>query len=249
MQTSLPSPKAVLLNLLRADLTTQWRNRRSVVLSLLVPMILLLSWKGMIDKVGAAFVLSMSINIGLISLGLMGYANSVARDRDKGVFQRLRASPVSAWQIMLSRLLVQLIMILLITVLVFIAGYEYDHIRLSAGSYLLTFLVALIGGAVYLSLGQLIVGRVKNPETVNSTSRLVYIAFIIVGMFGEMGVLGKQVKDLVRWSPYGTVKGLLTYSLQPGTWTNDHTLMLLTTIGYIVVFATLGIKWFKWSTR
>lgn len=249
MENQLPSSKSILLTLLQADFTTQWRNRRSVLLSLLIPVIILLSWKGMVSKVGGPFVLSMSINLGLISLGLMGYANTVARDRDKGIFQRLRAAPVDAWQIMVSRLLVQLTMILLITLACFIAGYQYDHIQLPIQGYILAFFSALIGGAVYLSLGQLIVGRVKNPETVNSTTRLVYIAFIIIGMFGELGQLGEQVKTAVKWSPYGSVKALIGYSLQPGTWTGDQTLMILVTLGYIIVFAFLGIKWFKWSTR
>ncbi len=249
MPTQLPSSKTALLTLLQADFTTQWRNRRSVILALLVPAILLFSWKGIISKLGGPFALSMSINIGLISLGLMGYANNIARDRDKGVFQRLRAAPVAAWQIMVSRLLVQLCMILLLTFVVFIMGYQYDHVVLSAAGYVLATFVSLIGGAVYLSLGQLIVGRVKNPETVNSTTRLVYIGFIIIGMFGEMGQLGEQVQKLVHWSPYGAVKTLMAYSMNPGPWTSDNTLMVLCTLGYVLVFATLGIKWFKWSTR
>ena len=79
---------------MRADFTTQWRNRRSVMMSLLVPLIILISWKGLIDKFGGAFVFSISLTIGLVSIGMMGYAISVARDRDKGIFQRLRVTPM-----------------------------------------------------------------------------------------------------------------------------------------------------------
>ncbi len=123
METMIPKTSAALSSLLRADFTTQWRNRRSTVLILLVPVIILISWKGVIDKLGPTFALSTCITLGLIAVGLMGYSNAIARDRDKGVFQRLRVTPVPAWSIMVSRLIVQLAMIVLVTAAVFIAGF------------------------------------------------------------------------------------------------------------------------------
>ena len=80
--------------MLRADFTTLWRNRRSSWLVLAVPLIILVSWKGLVEKAGGLFVLSSCITIGLTSIGLMGYSNAIARDRDRGVFQRLRVGPV-----------------------------------------------------------------------------------------------------------------------------------------------------------
>ena len=249
METIIPSTSAALSSLLRADFKTQWRNRRSVILVLLVPVIILISWKGIIAKMGGPFALSTCITIGLTAIGLMGYSNAIARDRDKGVFQRLRVTPVPTWSIMISRLIVQLAMILLLTLLIFVVGYDYDKITLSTAGYILTFLVSFIGGAVYLGLGQMIVGLVKNAETVNSTTRLVYFVFIMVGMFGDLGVLGIGLKNVIQWSPYGTVKTILSASMQPSTWNSNTSMALFATILYAVIFSFLGIKWFKWSSQ
>ena len=249
MQTVIPKTSAALTSLLRADLKTQWRNRRSVILLLLVPVIILIAWKGMIVKVGGAFVLSTCITIGLNAIGLMGYSNAIARDRDKGVFQRLRVTPVPTWSIMVSRLIVQLLMILLVTTFVFLVGSEYDKVNLSPAGYALTFFTAFVGGALYLGLGQMIVGLVKNAETVNSTTRLVYFVFIMVGMFGDLGVFPTEVQKIIRWSPYGTVKNILASSMQPSNWDNTSTLALLATLGYAILFSYLGIKNFKWNTN
>lgn len=249
MEIILPKTSAVLAALLRADFTTLWRNRRSVVMVLLVPMIIVFAWKGLIATAGGAFVLSNAITLGLVAIGLMGYTNSVARDREKGVFQRLRVSPLPLWTIMVSRLLVQLALILTLTIVVFISGYNFDQIKMSAGGYAATLVAAVIGGSVYLSLGQIIVGRIKNPETVNSTARLVYFAFILVGMFGESGLIGAKFKEAVLWTPYGTVSTILTGSLEPAKWNNATSMALLLTLGYTLVFATLGIKWFKWDAK
>jgi ABC-2 type transport system permease protein len=249
MQTTIPSIRTVLSTLLRADLTTQWRNRKSVILVVLVPVIILISWKGLVVKLGGSFVLSNCITIGLNAIGLMGYSNAIARDRDKGVFQRLRVAPVPSWSIMVSRLVVQLAMILLVTGAVFLGGYYFDKISLSPSGYVLGFAAAFVGGAVYLALGQMIVGLIKNPETVNAVTRLVYFIFIMIGMFGELGMLGHELGEVVRWSPYGAVKRLLAGSMIPETWTYQTTISLLVTIGYTIIFTILGIKWFKWNSR
>lgn len=249
MSTTIPKNSTALAALLRSDFTTQWRNRRSVILVLLVPIIILISWKGVMAKMGAAFVLSTCITIGLTAIGLMGYSNALARDRDRGVFQRLRVAPIPNALIMISRLTVQMAMIIFLTAVVFFVAYQNLHISLSTGAYLLGVIAAFIGGALYLGLGQMIAGLQKNAETVNATTRLVYFVFIMVGMFGEMGVLGEQFKKAVHWSPYGTVKTIVAAALQPTHWSMDTTYALMVTVGYSVVFAVLGIKWFKWNTK
>src|SRR5665213_797757 len=246
METTIPKTADAFFPLIRADFTTQWRNRRAVMMSLLVPLIILISWKGLIPKFGGAFVFSISLTIGLASIGLMGYAISVARDRDKGIFQRLRVTPMPTSYIMMSRLAVQLGMIALLTIAVFIIGYEVDKISLTPIGYVLTFITAFLGGALYLGFGQMIVGLIKNAETVNSTTRLVYIAFIMLGMFGELGAFGVDLKNIIHWSPFGTVKTILASAMQPATWNNEATIALVATVAYALVFSFLGIKWFKW---
>lgn len=247
METTIPKPADAFRSLVRADFTTQWRNRRSVILSLLIPVIILTSWKGLVPVFGGPFVLSISMTIGLTSIGLMAFATSVARDRDKGVFQRLRVTPVPTFFIMLSRLMVQLAMIILLTTFVFIVGSNYDKITLSPAAYALTFVTAFLGGALYLGLGQMIVGLVKTAETVNSTTRLVYIAFITLGMFGEFSSSMKELKTIIHWSPFGTVKTILASSMEPSTWNYESSLALMVTIIYAAIFSFLGIKWFKWN--
>jgi ABC-2 type transport system permease protein len=253
MPTLIPSTSVVLKSLLRADFTTQWRNRRAVIITLVVPGIILMSWKSMVGSIGGPFVLSNAITIGLFASGLMGYANTVARDRDKGIFQRLRVAPIPSWAIIGSRLLVQLTMIMLITTIVFVLGKDYDGISLSPTAYALTYFTAIVGGSVSLSLGQMIVGFIKNPETINSTTRLVYIAFIVTGMFGEiymaLNKVDKILAYVVKYSPYGTVKTILSTGMEPAKWNMDTSTALLAAIGYTIVFTFLGIKWFKWNTK
>ena len=79
------------------------------------------------------------------AIGLMGYSNATARDRDKGIFQRLRVAPLTAWSIMASRLTVQLAMIMLVTTGVFVAGHYADNITLQPAGYAVGLVMAFIG--------------------------------------------------------------------------------------------------------
>ncbi|MBV9963642.1 MAG: ABC transporter permease [Parafilimonas sp.] len=251
MATTIPSTSIVLKSLLRADLKTQWRNRRAVILSLLIPVVILYTWKPLITEhmMAGTAALSSCTTIGLMAIGLMGYTNSIARDRDKGIFLRLRVAPLPAWTIMISRLFVQLVMILLVTIFVLIAGYSFDNIILPATGYLLAFIAAIVGASVYLALGQVIVGLIKNPEIVNATTRLVYFVFVMTGMLGQFAPIWEVVKNCIKWSPYGTVQTILSASMDPSKWTSTTTQALLATIGYAAVLATIGIKKFQWSAK
>jgi len=246
---TIPKISAVLPVLFKADLITQWRNRRAVMLSLLIPVIILVAWKDLVGAMGGAFVLASCITIGLNAIGLIGYPNSIARDRDKGVFQRLRITPIPKWTIMCSRLVVQLFLIFLACTIVFIVGYFFADIKISPIGYLLAYLTVTLGGIVYLGMGQVIVGLISNPETVNSTGRLLYFVFFMVGMFGQTGMIGQQLKEICGWSPYGTVQLILTASMKPGIWDKTAAEAFLLTLVYAVSFATLGIKKFKWITK
>jgi ABC-2 type transport system permease protein len=250
-ETIIPKTSTVLFTLFRADLATLKSNRRSAIITFFVPLVILIFWKGLIDKNGGGgtFVLSTAITMGLVAIGLMGYTISISRDRDKGIFQRLRVAPMPTWAIMASRISIQLLMIMVLTLAVFIIGFEYDKILLSWQGYVITFFIAFLGGAVYLSVGQLIVGLIKNPETVNATTRLVYFLFIMLGMVGDLLVKNQAIRRIIHWSPYGSVKLMLAASMEPAKWNNNTTIAVLVTLCYIVVFAGIGIKNFKWSSK
>ena len=115
-----PNPRLILNSLLRADFIVFLKNRRSLILSVLLPYLILVSTnskKGTANLGGPLFVIGLSITYGIASTSIMGYSLATARDREKGVFQRLRVTPASTGAIMGSRLIVQLLANLIIALL------------------------------------------------------------------------------------------------------------------------------------
>jgi len=53
---------------------------------------------------------------------------------------------------------------------------------------------------------------------------------------------------VAEWSPVGTVMTLFA-GAQPVAWSARDVESLLAVVGYIVVFAVVGIRWFQWEVR
>ena len=151
--TAEPPLRLVFGSLLRADFLVFLKHRRALIISLVLPVFVLISTSGTkaTNKFGGAeFVIGLAIAYGLLSTSLIGYGLTVARDREKGVFQRLRVTPAPTWTIMTSRLAMQAVANLIIAVAVVIIGSQIHHISPSAGQYALVLLVSILAGAVFL---------------------------------------------------------------------------------------------------
>jgi ABC-2 type transport system permease protein len=250
--TASPNARLIFTSLLRADFIVFVKNRRSLIMSILLPYLILVSTeskKGTAHLGGTLFVIALSITYGIASTSIMGYSLAVARDRERGVFQRLRVTPASTWAIMGSRLLVQVLANLIIAVVVVILGSRVHHLSLSVDQYGLVLLISILGGAMFLCIGQALVALIKSSETVNSTARLLYIGLIFLGLLGQGGSLGRVWDDIARWSPVGTVMTLFDGVLNLSAWNSADLESLLVAIGYIVVFSVVGIRWFQWEVR
>ena len=250
--TAGPSLRLVLSSLLRADFLVFLKHRRALVISLVLPVFVLLSTSG--GKAtqrfgGAEFVIGLAIAYGLLSTSLIGYALTVARDREKGVFQRLRVTPAPTWTIMTSRLAMQVVANLIISIAVVIIGSQIHHLSLSAGTYALVLLVSILAGAVFLSIAQALVGLVKSADSVQAIARVLFAVLILLGLLGQSGALGAFWSSVARWTPVGVVMTLFAGVLGLHPWYSRDTLSLLACFGYIVVCAGIGIRWFQWDAR
>lgn len=248
-----PSPKPLyyLRILLYADLIVLLKNTRALAISVVAPIyILFISNFNKAARLGsAAFLVVLAITIGLLAMALMGYTLVVARDRERGVFQRLRVTPAPTWVIMLSRLLIQLLADLIITIIILVVGSRLHHLALSSGEYVSVLLVAALAGAVFLSIGQMLVGLIKSATTINAVNGLLYAALLLTGLLGPNGTLGSTIQTISKWTPVGTVMTIFEGALHEVAWNGQSWLSLLVCFGYIVMCASIGIVWFRWDAK
>ena len=249
-RSALPALGPSLAALLEVDFSVQLRNYRSLLLSLVLPVVILVAFSA--NKRAAALAdprvrVSLVMILGMATIAIFGYALNTATDREAGIFQRLRVTPAPTWAIMVSRLVVQVAVILLMAIVVLVVARIFQNVTLDALAYGLTLAVAMAGAAVFLSIGQALVGLVRSADTLNAVSRLVYIPLFGLGVLGRTDILGSTVQDIGRWSPGGIVVTLLISAMEPATWSSDAWWSLLACVGYTAVFVFLGIRWFQWG--
>jgi ABC-2 type transport system permease protein len=247
-----PTLSGTLRALLQADLTVQLRNGRALALTLLPPLALLygLSAGKRAALLGGPIVnVALALTLGIASIAILGYTATVARDRELGVFQRLRVTPAPTWTIMVSRLAVQILSMLAMSVVVLVAAAVVEKVTLDPAAYLLALLAVIFSSAVFLGVGQALVGLLKSPDTVNAVGRVSYLPLFVLGLFAHSTIFGTTFETVARWSPGGAVATLLAGAMQPAAWSADTWWALLASVLYAVVFAGIGIRWFQWSTR
>jgi ABC-2 type transport system permease protein len=248
-----PALTEIFRALLEADFTVQLRNNRALLLSFALPLVLLFAlfaspaYKRAIGLGDPQFKVAVALTLGMASIAILGYSMTVARDREKGVFQRLRVTPAPTWAIMASRLLVQLAANLATALVVLVAANLFAHVSLTAEAYLLTLICVIFSSALFLSVGQALAGLVKSADTLNAVGRLAFLPLFALGLFGQSTVFGTTFELISRWSPGGTVETLLSGAMNPSSWNSDTWLALAVSTAYSVVFAGIGIRWFQWG--
>jgi len=249
---AVPAWSSSLQVLLRADATAQVRAPLSLVFTFALPLILLVATglgKNSTVLVGPQFRISLALTVGLVSIGTIGYSLSIARDRDIGVFQRLRVTPAPTWAIMVSRWIVQLGAVLVMAIVVLLVAALFLGITLPPQEYVFTVLVTLLGSAVFLSIGQAIVGLIASAATLQATGRLLYVPLIGLSLFGDTDRFGTAVQMVSRWSPGGCLETLLSCAMGATAWDAQVWGALFASLGYTVVFAVIGIRWFRWVSH
>jgi len=263
-----PALSEIFRALLEADFTVQLRNNRALLLSFALPLVLLFTlfaspaFKRVIALGDPQFKVAAALTLGMASIAILGYSMTVARDREKGIFQRLRVTPAPTWMIMASRLLVQVAANVATAVVVLVAAHVFEGYTVFQNAdsnspdaadyvvaYLLTLICVIFSSTLFLSVGQALAGLVKSADTLNAVGRLAFLPLFALGLFGQSTVFGTTFELISRWSPGGTVETLLSGAMNPSSWSSDTWLALVACTAYTVVFAGIGIRWFQWGAR
>lgn len=252
VDTARPPMGLAMRSLLRADSIVLLNSKPSLFLSTLLPIVILVATtigKAQSRIGGSSLIIGLALTLGLLTSSLFGYTLTLAHDRELGVLQRLRVTTAPNWMIMTSRLIVQVATNLIASIIVVIVGAIVRGLTFNIGQYLLVIAVAVLGAAVFLAIGQAVVGLVKSTSAINAISRLLMILLILLGLLGGTGILGDTIKAIADWSPVGALMALFSDVLNQSGWSGQDTYSLLACTGYIIVFAFIGIRWFRWESR
>jgi len=190
------------------------------------------------------------IVLNALSFGLVGSSNMMLEMREKSVLRRLQASPLPAGQLIGSYLLVNLLIGILQSTLIIIAGVLLYKVPVSGLSLALAYPMILAGLLAFMALGGIISGVAAKAGTATAVGMTIYSSLMFISdMVFPLDMLPNWLRNVVPYLPaYPVVQlvrsALLDAALDP-KWIAH--LLLLATYGIGATF--IAAKLFRWEPK
>ena len=190
------------------------------------------------------------IVLNALSFGLVGSSNMMLEMREKSVLRRLQASPLPAGQLIGSYLLVNLLIGILQSTLIIIAGVLLYKVPVSALSLALAYPMILAGLLAFMALGGIISGVAAKAGTATAVGMTIYSSLMFISdMVFPLDMLPNWLRNVVPYLPsYPVVQlvrsALLDATLDPKWLTH---LFLLAVYGLGATF--IAAKLFRWEPK
>ena len=190
------------------------------------------------------------IVLNALSFGLVSSSTMMLEMREKGVLRRLQATPLPAVQMIGSYLLVNIVIGVLQSTLIIIAGVLLYQVPLSAMGLLLAYPMILIGMLAFMALGGIISGVSAKAGSATAIGMTVYFLLMFISdMIFPLDMLPAWLQNVVPYLPaYPVVQlvrsAMLDASLDPH-WASQ---MLLLAV-YGIVATLLAAKLFRWEPK
>jgi ABC-2 type transport system permease protein len=264
--------------LLKANFLLYVRNRGGVFWNLLMPVGLMLLFgllysssnfgevtgpNGVKQKFNyVTYMVPGLIVLSALGTGMIGFASVLATYREKGIFRRIRVTPLPIANFLVATVVIRSVIALLqagiiIAVGIIVFGASFDWSGLPLG-----ILIVLLICLVFVALGQLIASVVVHNETVSSVVQIVNLPLMLLGglfiplsQFSNVPVL-PQLGSLL---PTGVAVNVLRPTISPDPFKGLSDVQgilllpvwvsLVVLVAYLIVSVAISARFFKWEVQ
>ncbi|HQU35738.1 MAG TPA: ABC transporter permease [Anaerolineales bacterium] len=190
------------------------------------------------------------IVLNALSFGLVSSSTMMLEMREKGVLRRLQATPLPAVEMIGSYLLVNIVIGVLQSTLIIIAGVLLYKVPLSATGLLLAYPMILIGLLAFMALGGIISGVSAKSGSATAIGMTIYFLLMFISdMIFPLDMLPAWLQNVVPYLPAYPVAQLVRSAMLEATldpkWLSQ--LLLLAVYGIAATF--IAAKLFRWEPK
>ncbi|HUZ01481.1 MAG TPA: ABC transporter permease [Thermomicrobiaceae bacterium] len=190
-------------------------------------------------------ILAMSI----MNNGMIGLSSSFVTYRERGILRRIKATPFPLWMFILARILTQVLIAVLQSVILLGVATVLFHVKISGDVVSLVAMIAL-GALAFLAIGFLISGVARNTEVADSLSNA--IAFPMMFLGGVFFPLDsapawmRPITDVIPLTYFANgLRDIMIHGATVfGVW-GDALVML----GTAAVALVLAVRFFHWEAQ
>jgi ABC-2 type transport system permease protein len=226
------------------------RNRRTVILSLVLPVVLFFlfrSGRRLPQAEGANF--EAVTMIGIAVYGAMLAATSggamVSVERALGWSRQLRLTPLSPAAYVAIKLVLAMLLGLVSVTVVFTAG-AVEGVQMATGTWLLSALLAWVTALVFASFGLFMGYLLPTENVMQIIGPLLGVFAFFGGLFVPLSLLPSAIQDVGPYMPTYGVAAIARYPLLGGTF--DPT-WLVNLVAWTLILAIGAMALFRRDTR
>lgn len=189
------------------------------------------------------------LGMNMMFSGLFGVGYVVVHYRKNGVLKRLSASPMKAWEYLISQVLSRVVIMFATTSVVY-AGCVLLYGFPCRGSYLLLILVFLLGAFSMISLGLLVAARLASEELAGGLLNLIsWPMMFLSGVWFSLEGSKPWVKSLANIFPLTHLIESARLVMNEGAGFYEIRFRLITLLVMSLVFLVAGSLMFEWKKR
>ncbi|MGY1857087.1 ABC transporter permease [Modestobacter sp. SYSU DS0290] len=263
-ERALPSVGAVCRTRAGVELKEFFRQRESVVFTLMFPVILLLVFGAVLDyDLGAGVSFTQYFMAGVIAAGILGaslqnMAISIATERSDGTLKGLAGTPMPKSAYFVGKVVQVLVVTVAIVAILLVIGVAFYDVGLPSGADWLTFLwVAGLGSAACTLLGIAVSSLARNGRSASATvTPIALVLQFISGVFFQFSEVPTWLQTIaavfpLKWMAQGLRSVFLPDALaaaEPaGTWELGRVALVLGI--WCAVGLVLCVRTFRWQDR
>lgn len=263
------------IEMFKANLLMQFRNRAAMFWNLAFPIGMMLLFGTLFSSSTfkandasnaaelnfASYLVPGLIVLAAMSNGMIGYAGAMAVYREKGIFRRIRTTPMNISNFLGAKIVVQAIFVIVQSVVLTIVGVLVFGATLDWGNLWLGIIEVVLIGLMFVAIGQMIASIFRKSDTVSIVTQMFNTPFMLLGglliplsQFADVPIL-PQLGSIL---PTGAAVNILRPTISPAPFKNisdvQGVLLLPIWVSFAVVIAYLVIsvltasRFFKWES-
>lgn len=190
------------------------------------------------------------IVLNALSFGLVSSSTMMLEMREKSVLRRLQATPLPAGQLIGSYLLVNVIIGVLQSTLIILAGVVLYNVPVTAASLLLAYPMILAGLLAFMALGGIISGVSAKSGTASAVGMTIYFLLMFISdMIFPLDMLPGWLQNIVPYLPAFPVVQMVRSAMLDATLDPKWMTHLLLLSAYGVGATLIAAKLFRWEPK
>ena len=188
------------------------------------------------------------IVLNALSFGLVGASAMMLEMREKGVLRRLRATPMPAYQLVGSYMLVNLLLGLLQGGLILLTAVGLFDVPLSAAGLVLALPMILAAALTFLALGGVISGLAPKAGVATGAGMTLYFGLMfITDLIFPIDQLPAWLQNVVPYAPSYAAAQLVRAPMLTGALDANWPAHMLLLAAYAIAGALLAARVFRWD--